>query len=98
MPISYAQYTNKSCCTECIERVWGFALSLDAKKGESGVAEIQQESTYLRNAFFEWLAKEVPAGRLTELKQGRTRNDLREIADLAVSINCRKDFFLLYCI
>lgn len=69
MPISYAQYTNKSCCTECIERVWGFALSLDAKKGESGLAEIQQESTYLRNAFFEWLAKEVPAARLTELKQ-----------------------------
>lgn len=24
---------------------------------------------YLRNAFFEWLAKEVPAARLTELKQ-----------------------------
>lgn len=33
------------------------------------MAEIQQEGTYLRNAFFEWLAKEVPANRLTELKQ-----------------------------
>lgn len=33
------------------------------------MAEIQQESTYLRNAFFEWLVKEVPAARLTELKQ-----------------------------
>lgn len=69
MPISYAQYTNKPCCTECVERVQGLALSLDAKKGESGLAEIQQEGTYLRNAFFEWLAKEVPANRLTELKQ-----------------------------
>ncbi len=47
----------------------GFTLSLDAKKGESGLAEIQQEGTYLRNAFFEWLAKEVPTARLTELKQ-----------------------------
>ena len=69
MPISYAQYTNKPCCTEYVERVQGLALSLDAKKGESGLAEIQQEGTYLRNAFFEWLAKEVPANRLTELKQ-----------------------------